>query len=166
VTSVGVTSFGVGYTSAPAVTISAPLGGGVTATGTANVSGPCPCGTVAGVAVTNGGSGYGIPDPGRPVSFSGGGGSGAAGIISGVGGGTVSSVAVTVGGSGYTSPPTVAISAPVGGGVTATGVSFVGPCAVPTFSPAPLLLCAILLAAGGAFFLGRAATGVRPGLGG
>jgi len=65
-------------------------------------------GAVSGVTVTSGGSGYtSVP----AVSFSGGGGTGAAAtavLTSGV----VTSVNVTAGGSGYTSDPTVTIAAP------------------------------------------------------
>lgn len=69
--------------------------------------------TIAVVNITNGGSGY-VTAP--TVSFSGGGGSGAAGtaIISG---GAVIGVVMTNGGTGYTSAPTVSFSS---GAATAT----------------------------------------------
>lgn len=64
-----ITAPGTGYTSAPTVTFGAPPSG-VTATGTATISG----GAVIGITITNGGSGYTITPP---VTLSGGGGSGA-----------------------------------------------------------------------------------------
>jgi|SRR5579885_1773472 len=71
VASVTIANGGTGYTSAPTVTFSGPaLINGVTAQGTATISG----GSVAGVIVTTAGSGYNMP-PG--ITFSGGGGSGA-----------------------------------------------------------------------------------------
>ncbi len=54
VAAVILTSAGTGYTTAPTVTFSAPVGGGTTATGTATISG----GVVTGVTITNPGSGY------------------------------------------------------------------------------------------------------------
>jgi autotransporter-associated beta strand protein len=54
VISVAVGNGGSGYTSAPTVAFSAPTGGGVTATGTANISG----GAVTSITITNAGSGY------------------------------------------------------------------------------------------------------------
>jgi hypothetical protein len=70
VTSVTMTVAGTGYTSAPTVAFSAPVGG-TTATGTAVLDGA----TVASVTVTNAGEGY-VTAP--TVTFSGGGGSSAA----------------------------------------------------------------------------------------
>jgi autotransporter-associated beta strand protein len=85
VTGVTVTSGGSGYTSPPTVTFAAPGGmsANTTATGTAQISS---AGQVTNVIVTSGGSGYAwqrtaqvlnVPVP--TVTFSGGGGSGAAG---------------------------------------------------------------------------------------
>ena len=71
--SVTITNEGTGYTSPPTVAIAAPASG-TQATGTASVSG----GEVTGITITNPGKGY---DPANPptVTFSGGGGSAAAG---------------------------------------------------------------------------------------
>jgi hypothetical protein len=65
-----VTAGGSAYTSSPTVTFSAAPAGGVTATGTATVSG----GAVTAIVVTNNGNGY---TSAPTISFSGGGGSGA-----------------------------------------------------------------------------------------
>ena len=70
VASATVTAGGSGYSSAPTVTFSAPTSG-ITATGTATVSG----GAVTAVTITNAGNGY---TSAPTISFSGGGGSGAA----------------------------------------------------------------------------------------
>jgi hypothetical protein len=75
-----------------------------TATATATVT----SNAVSAVTVVSGGSGYtSVP----AVTFSGGGGTGAAATAT-VSGGVVTAVNVTNGGSGYTSTPTVAIAAP------------------------------------------------------
>ena len=71
VASVTITAGGSSYTSAPTVTFSAPPAGGVTATGTATISGDA----VSAVTITNPGNGY---TSAPTISFSGGGGSGAA----------------------------------------------------------------------------------------
>jgi len=55
--SVSVTNPGTGYTSAPAVTVSAPQAYGTTATAVASYA-PSQGGIVTGITVTNGGSGY------------------------------------------------------------------------------------------------------------
>ena len=70
VASATVTAGGSGYSSAPTVTFSAPTSG-ITATGTATVSG----GAVTAVTITNAGNGY---TSAPTITFSGGGGSGAA----------------------------------------------------------------------------------------
>ena len=69
VASATVTAGGSGYTSAPTVSFTAP-GAGVTATGTATISG----GAVTAVTITNPGNGYAAAPT---ISFSGGGGTGA-----------------------------------------------------------------------------------------
>lgn len=74
------------------------------ATATATVSGN----QVTAVTIVSGGSGY-TSTP--AVTFSGGGGTGAAAVAT-VSGGVVTAVNVTNGGSGYTSAPTVTIAAP------------------------------------------------------
>ena len=63
-----VTGMGVGYTSAPTVTIAAPTGTGATATATANFD--ALTGTVRSITITNPGSGY-VANP--VVTFTGGG---------------------------------------------------------------------------------------------
>jgi len=70
VVSITITNAGTGYTSAPSVTFTAPVGG-TTATGTAVLDGA----TVDSVTITNTGEGY-VTAP--TISFSGGGGSSAA----------------------------------------------------------------------------------------
>jgi len=72
VISVVVTNRGSGYTSAPTVTISAPGGTGVTATGNAAIS--ATSGQVERITISNAGTGY---TSAPTITFSGGGGSGA-----------------------------------------------------------------------------------------
>ena len=69
VASTTITAGGTGYTSAPTVAFTAP-GSGVTATGTATISG----GAVTAITITNPGNGY---TSAPTISFSGGGGTGA-----------------------------------------------------------------------------------------
>jgi uncharacterized repeat protein (TIGR01451 family) len=78
-------------------------------------------GTVHQVALGSGGSGYGIA-PG--ISFSGGGGTGAAAIAT-VSGGVITAITVTNPGSGYTSVPTVIIT-PNGSGSGAVAEAVLG----------------------------------------
>ena len=66
-------------------------------------------GFVYDVAVTNGGSGYSVPPT---VSFSGGGGSGAAATVE-ITNGTVFHITIRDAGTGYTIPPTVVIEPPL-----------------------------------------------------
>lgn len=105
VTAVSVGTAGSGYETAPTVSFSAPpTEGGVTATGTAVLSG----GGVTGVAVANGGTGY----TSATVTFSApqvAGGTTATGTVT-VTSGSVASVTITNAGSGYTSAPTVTFS--------------------------------------------------------
>lgn len=70
------------------------------------------------IQITNGGSGYNPASP-PTVSFSGGGGSGAAGTALVTNSGVVIGVQITNNGSGYTSAPTVAFSS---GAATATAI--------------------------------------------
>lgn len=74
VAEVTISNAGSGYTSVPTVTFAAAPQGGITATGTATVKD----GAVTGVTITNGGSGYTSPPA---VTFTGGGGTGAAGVV-------------------------------------------------------------------------------------
>lgn len=69
-----ITNGGSGYTSAPGVTVAAPVGGGTAATAVASFSG----GVVTAVTMVTPGSGYASTEQ-PALTFSGGGGSGAAG---------------------------------------------------------------------------------------
>lgn len=81
-------------------------------------------GQIRSVTITNGGSAYGSAPT---VSFSGGGGTGAAGTAV-LSGGAVASVTITNTGSGYTSAPTISFSG--GGGSGAAGT--VNLCGLPS----------------------------------
>jgi hypothetical protein len=70
---------------------------------------------ISGATVTNGGSGYLTPPL---VTFTGGGGSGAAGSAL-ISGGSVVSVTITNPGKGYTSAPTIVFTSGIGGGTGA-----------------------------------------------
>ena len=116
--SIGLVSKGSGYTSAPAVIISAPnQTGGIQATAAATIS----ANAVSSIFLLEAGSGY---TSAPTITFNGGGGSGANAVasITTFAQGTVS-VFVTNGGVGYTSNPTVTISG--GGGANATGQAIV-----------------------------------------
>ncbi|HYH09858.1 MAG TPA: C25 family cysteine peptidase [Thermoanaerobaculia bacterium] len=78
-------------------------------------------GTVHQVALGSGGTGYSIPPA---ISFSGGGGTGAAAIAT-VSGGVITAISVTNPGSGYTTVPTVIIT-PNGSGSGATAAAVLG----------------------------------------
>lgn len=73
------------------------------------------------VNMSNVGSGYASPPA---VSFSGGGGTGAAGLAALAADGKIYGVYITSGGSGYTSAPAVSFSG--GGGADAAGTAFIG----------------------------------------
>lgn len=116
--SIGIVSKGSGYTSAPAVVISAPnQTNGVQATAIATIS----ANAVSSVTLLEAGSGY-TSSP--TVTFNGGGGTGANAVasITTFAQGTVA-VLVTNGGTGYTSNPTVTITG--GGGTNAAGQAIV-----------------------------------------
>ena len=118
--SVGITNRGSGYTTAPAVTISAPnQTNGVQATAVATIT----ANAVSSISITNGGSGY---TSAPTVTITGGGGSGAtaiAQVLTFTKGALV--ISVTNGGSGYnpSSPPAVTITG--GGGGNAAGTAIV-----------------------------------------
>jgi hypothetical protein len=116
--SVGITNRGSGYTSAPAVTISAPnQTNGVQATATSTIT----ANAVSSISITNGGSGY---TSAPTVTITGGGGSGAtaiAQVLTFTKGALV--ISVTNGGSGYNTPPAVTITG--GGGANAAGTAIV-----------------------------------------
>ena len=113
VESVAVTEPGSGYAAAPTVTFSAPSPGGVTATGTAVMTG-----NVADVTITDPGTDYAAAPA---VTFS----APPAGGVTAAGTATLTqhlSVRITNPGSSYTSAPTVTFSAPASG-TTATGTA-------------------------------------------
>jgi hypothetical protein len=89
--------------------------GAIGASGTVTLSGS----TVGSVAVTNGGAGYPITSTTVPVSFIGGGGTGAYGAATTNSSGLVTAVAITAAGSGYTSIPGVQI-----GGMPSYSIEF------------------------------------------
>jgi hypothetical protein len=106
---------GLGYTSPPTVTFSAPqLPGGYSATATASISG----GVVTGFTLTNPGYGY---TSAPTITLSGGGGSGAS--AQAIGALFVTSATITNGGLGYTSAPTLNFTG--GGGSGAGGYTAV-----------------------------------------
>ena len=115
---VGITAKGSGYTSAPAVTISAPnQTNGVQATATSTIT----ANAVSSIAITNGGSGY---TAAPTVTITGGGGTGAtaiAQILTFTKGALY--IQVTNGGSGYNAAPSVTITG--GGGANAAGTAIV-----------------------------------------
>lgn len=113
---IGIVSGGSGYTSAPAVVISAPnQANGVQATAAVTISG----GAVSSVILNESGTGY---TSAPTVTLVGGGGSGAnlVASLTTFAQGTVA-VVMTNGGTGYTSTPTVTITG--GGGSNANGVA-------------------------------------------
>ena len=117
---IGITNAGSGYTTAPAVTISAPnQTNGTQATATATIT----ANVVSSIQITNGGSGY---TSAPTVTLAGGGGSNATAIASVL---TFAYgalyIQVTKGGSGYNpaSPPAVTITG--GGGTNAAATAIV-----------------------------------------
>lgn len=132
ISAIDVTNYGKGYQTAPVVSVAAPesenTSGGETitapqltgdtddwapitrATGTASLAGDA----VDAIAVTSGGGPYSSPPA---VTFSGGGGTGAAATAVPAEG-VVDSVNVTNGGSGYTSPPIVTFALPAPGTIS------------------------------------------------
>lgn len=133
VVSVAVTAGGTGYTSAPSVSFGGP-GTGASATATVGAypwtqqspteSGGWTAtgGVVTGVTVTAGGSGY---TSAPSVTFTGGGGTGAAATAT-VSVGAVISVTATAGGSGYTSAPMVGFGGPGTGAAATATISTAG----------------------------------------
>jgi hypothetical protein len=92
-----------------------PSSGGTTATATAVITGT----GVNSVTITNGGTGYASAPT---VSFTGGGGTGAAGTATLDGSGHVNGVSITSAGTGYTSAPTVGFTGGGGSGAAGTAV--------------------------------------------
>ncbi len=122
ITGITVVGNGVGYTTAPTVSIfdaprHTPAGSGATATATIS-------GNIVSIAVTNGGSGY---TSAPAVGIAGGGGSGAFAVASvdlALGSptyGKVTSVTVTNGGTGFTTAPNISFIG--GGGLGASAVA-------------------------------------------
>lgn len=115
---IAVTNGGSGYTSAPAVTISAPNeANGVQATAVATIT----ANAVSFITLTEAGTGY---TSAPTVTLSGGGGSGAAAVASYIAfkPGTVS-VTVLNGGSGYTNAANITVSFSGGGGTNAAATA-------------------------------------------
>lgn len=123
---VNITNRGSGYTSTPTVKFSSAPLGGVTATGIASMIGGivdyCEPDQnllrVQSVQLTNPGIGYTTPPM---ISFTGGGGSGAAATAI-IGDGIIGIVTITNSGSGYITPPNITFSSP-GTGITATATA-------------------------------------------
>lgn len=124
---VTITDRGEGYTSSPVVAFSSAPFGGTTAVGISTlIDNIVDCnGTtsskVQAVYITNPGSGYTVAPS---VSFTGGGGVGAA-ATTGIGDGVVGIITITSAGSGYIIAPTVTFTGAPGSGTTATGIATV-----------------------------------------
>jgi hypothetical protein len=117
---IGLTNRGSGYTTAPAVTISAPnQTNGVQATAVATIT----ANTVSSISITNGGSGY---TSAPTVTITGGGGSGATAIAQLL---TFTkgalAIQVTNGGSGYNPASAPAVTISGGGGANAAATAIV-----------------------------------------
>ena len=118
--SIGIVAKGSGYTSAPAVVISAPnQTNGIQATAIATIT----ANAVSSVTLLEAGTGY---TSAPTVTFSGGGGSGANAVagITTFAQGTLS-VLVTNGGTGYTNGSNISVSITGGGGTNAAGQAIV-----------------------------------------
>jgi len=117
---IGIVQGGSGYSSAPAVIISAPnTANGVQATATATIT----ANAVSSITITEAGTGY---TSAPTVTFNGGGGSGANAVagITTFATGTVS-VLVTAGGTGYTNASNLTVTIAGGGGANATAQGIV-----------------------------------------
>jgi hypothetical protein len=117
---IGIVQGGSGFTSAPAVVISAPNNSnGVQATAVATIT----ANAVSSITITEAGTGY---NTSPTVTFVGGGGSGANAVagITTFATGTVS-VLVTSGGTGYTNASNLVVSITGGGGANATAQGIV-----------------------------------------
>jgi hypothetical protein len=114
---------------------------------------------VTAVNVTGAGTGY-TPGTHYALTFTGGGGTGAAGYA--VGGGTfvVSGLTLTNGGAGYTSAPTVTISGGAGSGATGTATIAVG--GVNTAMGQVYLLTSFAMTKTGSKSMAQMETGARP----
>src|SRR5207247_7396615 len=127
------TNPGSGYTSQPAVTISAPPAGGTQATATASLT-TVSTGQVASVTLTTGGTGY---TSAPTATLSGGGGSGATATATIVAPGSpVQAINVTSSGTRcYSTPPSVSISGGGGTGATATATLVASSSCVYSWNP-------------------------------
>lgn len=117
---IGIVQGGSGYSSAPAVIISAPnTANGVQATATATIT----ANAVSSITITEAGTGY---TSAPTITFNGGGGSGANAVagITTFATGTVS-VLVTAGGTGYTNASNLTVTIAGGGGANATAQGIV-----------------------------------------
>lgn len=112
ITGFNITNYGVGYTSAPTVTITDATGTGAVATAQIGTS------TITAINVANGGSGYVSPQ----LSFSGGGGGSGVSAVPTVVGGVITAVTVITPGFGYTAVPNIVVSDPAGTGASLTAV--------------------------------------------
>jgi phage tail sheath protein FI len=126
VSSIAINVAGSGYTSIPAVSLSAPQdAGGTQATATAVISG----GGVTAVTIASGGSGYSGTATATFSNPQTQGGVAATGTVT-IAGGAVTGITITNAGSGYTSAPTVSITGTGTGAtvgtVTISGSSVVG----------------------------------------
>jgi hypothetical protein len=118
---IGIQNGGSGYTSAPAVTISAPNNAnGTQAVATATISG----GVVSSITLTEAGTGY---NASPTISFTGGGGSGAIAVASFAtfANGTVYCV-IQSGGTGYTNASNITFTFTGGGGTGANAAATIG----------------------------------------
>jgi hypothetical protein len=120
---------------------------------------PTAASSVTTVNITSVGSGY-TPGTQYPLTFTGGGGSGAAGYA--IGGGTyvVNGFTVTNGGSGYTSAPTVTISG--GGGSGASATATIGSGGVNTTMGQVYLVTAFAMTRSGSKSMVQMEMGARP----
>src|SRR5439155_22028244 len=120
---------------------------------------PANAAAITAVNVTAPGTGY-TPGTHYPLTFTGGGGTGAAGYA--VGGGTfvVSGLTVTNGGAGYTTAPTVMISG--GGGSGATGTATIAAGGVNTAMGQIYLLTSFAMTKTGSKSMAQMEAGARP----
>lgn len=125
VASILLTNGGSGYTASPEVRISAPIGGGVTATAVAITTTSTFHGRrVSSIYVTNPGTGYTM-SPSISFHPEDGVGSGAAAVVGvATNSGGVGIITITDTGSDYIFPPDVTFSPAPAGGRTATGEAF------------------------------------------
>jgi len=129
VTAITVGDGGSGYTT-PVVTLSAPtLAGGVQATATASIL-STGSGILPNVTINSSGSGY---TTAPVVTFTGGGGSGAAGLATVSTSALATTTSVTAGGVGYTAP-VVALTPSQTGGVNATATVSIASSISPTLA--------------------------------